>query len=90
MITAYVFSVIGDQNGTMATIYTELASSKMKNEQSVAIEAIRDWIEKNAPEVINMGAGYVDTLDKLAYNMRKNGVAWLNDQYGFCLTTAVG
>lgn len=88
MNKAYVFTVIGDKDGTMSTLYAEMASSKMKNEQPVAAKAIRDWIEANAPDIITVGDQLDDVANDLAYKMRKNGVAW--QSYGFCLTELVG
>lgn len=88
MNNTYVFTVIGDKNGTTATVYAEMASSKMKNEQPIAAKAIRDWIENNAPDIITVGDQLDDVANDLAYKMRKNGVAW--QSYGFCLTELVG
>lgn len=95
MNKAYVFTVIGDKDGTMSTLYAGMASIKMKNEQPVAVKAISDWIEDNAPDIITVGDPLDDVADygvvsNLAYKMRKTGVAWHNNQYGFCLTELVG
>lgn len=90
MSNAYVFTVIGDMNGTEQVIYAQMATSKMKNEQPVAAEAIRSWIAENAPEVIANDEQLAEIANELAYDMRHDGVAWHNTEYGFCLTELVG
>lgn len=90
MNSAYVFTVLGDKNGMMSTIYAEMASSKMKNEQPIAAAAISNWIKSNAPEVLANEEQLDALANDLAYKMRKADVAWHNEQYGFCLTKLVG
>ena len=89
MNPAYVFTVLGDKNGTMSTIYAEMASITLKRNQLVAADLIRYWIKANAPEVIANDEQLKLLADDLAYKMRKTGVAWHNEQYGFCLTELV-
>lgn len=88
MNVAYVFTVINDADGLERVVYAESASSKMKNDQKTAADAIKRWLESNDPD--NMPDE--DGLDKLAYLMRKEGAAW---HWGagkscFCLTELVG
>lgn len=81
-----VFTVTDSESPSKPIVYARLANTMWLKDHEGVKEALIDWFNSNAPEVVTTD----ELLDDLAYNIRHDGYAWCNERYCFELTVVNG